>query len=202
MKILLLTIGSRGDVQPFVALGQGLKAAGHDVTVATCARFQGFIEAHGLAYGFISDDLLKIVDSDQGKALMEDTRGILKIVMANIRLARQISPIQQRAVDQSWDVAQEVMPDLVCFHPKALLGPAIAEKLQIPGIMASPLPFLVPTGEYPCMGFPVLPLGGVVQSAHIQNCPRDDQGLCRKICSHLATSDEHAGTAHQSRAAA
>ncbi len=160
MKILLLTIGSRGDVQPFVALGQGLVAAGHDVTVATCARFQGFIESHGLAYGFISDDLLKIVDSDQGKALMEDTRGILKIVMANIRLARQISPIQQRAVDQSWDVAQEVLPDLVCFHPKALLGPAIAEKLQIPGIMASPLPFLVPTSEYPCMGFPALPLGG------------------------------------------
>ncbi len=160
MKILLLTIGSRGDVQPFVALGQGLKAAGHQVTVATCERFRSFVETNGLDYGYISDDLLKIIDSDQGKALMEDTRGILQIVAANIRLARQMAPIQQRTVEQCWDVAQKARPDLVCFHPKAILGPAIAEKLQIPGILTLPLPFLVPTAEYPCMGFPDLPLGG------------------------------------------
>ncbi len=32
MNILILTISSRGDVQPFVALGKGLKTAGHKVT--------------------------------------------------------------------------------------------------------------------------------------------------------------------------
>ncbi len=159
MKILLLTIGSRGDVQPYVALGKGLKAAGHEVTVATCSRFQGFIEDHGLHYGHISDDILKLIDSDQGKALMEDTRGILRIVAANLKLARQVGPIQHRMVQESWEVAQSVMPDVVCFHPKAILGPAIGEKLGIPAILASPVPMLVPTGETPCIGFPKLPLG-------------------------------------------
>ena len=38
MNITLLTIGSRGDVQPFVALGVGLKEAGHEVTLATGKR--------------------------------------------------------------------------------------------------------------------------------------------------------------------
>ncbi len=35
MNITILTIGTRGDVQPYVALGIGLQAAGHTVTIAT-----------------------------------------------------------------------------------------------------------------------------------------------------------------------
>ena len=41
MQILILTVGTRGDVQPYVALGKGLLQAGHDVTICTCARLRG-----------------------------------------------------------------------------------------------------------------------------------------------------------------
>lgn len=159
MRILLLTIGSRGDVQPYVALGKGLKQAGHQVTIATCSRFREFVENEGLEYGHISDDILKIIDSDQGKALMENTRGILRFIVANIKMARQVSPIQHRLVAESWDVARRVQPDVICFHPKAILGPAIGEKLGITAILTSPIPLLVPTGSQPCIGFPKLWIG-------------------------------------------
>jgi sterol 3beta-glucosyltransferase len=43
MNILIITIGSRGDVQPYVALGVGLQAAGHRVTIATLASFAAFV---------------------------------------------------------------------------------------------------------------------------------------------------------------
>lgn len=39
MHITILTIGSRGDVQPFIALGLGLKQAGHHVQLATHSNF-------------------------------------------------------------------------------------------------------------------------------------------------------------------
>jgi len=39
MKISILTFGTRGDVQPYIALGLGLKAAGHSVTIATLKEF-------------------------------------------------------------------------------------------------------------------------------------------------------------------
>ena len=42
MHLTLLTIGSRGDVQPYVALGVGLKAAGHTVRLATHAIWADF----------------------------------------------------------------------------------------------------------------------------------------------------------------
>ena len=41
MNILILTIGTRGDVQPYVALGKGLRAAGHDVTICHAGEVTG-----------------------------------------------------------------------------------------------------------------------------------------------------------------
>jgi sterol 3beta-glucosyltransferase len=40
VKICILTIGTRGDVQPYIALGLGLKVAGHEVTISTLAEFK------------------------------------------------------------------------------------------------------------------------------------------------------------------
>ena len=51
MHVFILTLGTRGDVQPYVALGKGLVEAGHTVTVCTSSSFEGFIEEDGLQYG-------------------------------------------------------------------------------------------------------------------------------------------------------
>lgn len=50
MRIVVLTMGSRGDLQPFVALSMGLAARGHEVTVASHARFRPDVERRGLAF--------------------------------------------------------------------------------------------------------------------------------------------------------
>ncbi len=50
MKIVILTIGSRGDVQPYVALGAGLQRAGHRVVLATDNAFENLVANHGLEF--------------------------------------------------------------------------------------------------------------------------------------------------------
>ena len=50
MRITITVAGSRGDVQPCVALGLGLKAAGHEVVVATQESFRRLVEGRGLAF--------------------------------------------------------------------------------------------------------------------------------------------------------
>jgi UDP:flavonoid glycosyltransferase YjiC (YdhE family) len=47
MKVLIITFGSLGDVQPYVVLGKGLQAAGHMVTICTASRFESFITDMG-----------------------------------------------------------------------------------------------------------------------------------------------------------
>ncbi|WP_225997522.1 glycosyltransferase [Myceligenerans pegani] len=158
-RILVATVGSRGDVQPYVALGQGLRAAGHDVTVATCERFGPLVTGHGLSYGRLSDDFLKLVDSQEGHAALEDSTNVFGAVRTNLRLARQAGPINRGLMSDVWDVARQVRPDVVVYHPKALAAPHAAEALGVPAVLAIPVPVSVPTGDFPVVGMPRLPLG-------------------------------------------
>ena len=50
MRIAIIAIGSRGDVQPFVALGAGLQRAGHDVHIIAGNDFEAMIAEQGLAF--------------------------------------------------------------------------------------------------------------------------------------------------------
>lgn len=50
MRIVLTPFGSRGDVQPLLALGLGLRAHGHEVLFATGPNYQGWIESLGLPF--------------------------------------------------------------------------------------------------------------------------------------------------------
>jgi MGT family glycosyltransferase len=57
MKILIPTIGSRGDVQPFIALAQGLSQAGHTVTLASHPVMKALVESHGVTFAPIGPDV-------------------------------------------------------------------------------------------------------------------------------------------------
>ena len=73
MKTLILTYGTRGDVQPFVGLGRGLQARGDEVHIATSTRFEAFVTENGLGFCPVSDDLLGILDTRDGKDMLENT---------------------------------------------------------------------------------------------------------------------------------
>ncbi len=69
-RITLLTYGSRGDVQPFVALGLGLQRAGHAVRLAAPAVFADFVRGYGLDFYPLPGDPAGLV-----RALVERGRG-------------------------------------------------------------------------------------------------------------------------------
>lgn len=158
MNILIITLGSRGDVQPYVALGKGLQAAGHIVTVCTSSGFEPFITRHGLNYGYMSNDLLELMDSVEGRDVIENAAGPFGMLKTMIRLMKESQMVNKRLAEDTWETAQAVQPDLIIYHAKALGGPHVAEKLGVPVILAMPVP-LVPTGDFPAIGLPDLKLG-------------------------------------------
>ncbi len=50
MRILIPTIGSRGDVQPYINLAQGLREAGHSVRLASNPTVGALVESHGVPF--------------------------------------------------------------------------------------------------------------------------------------------------------
>ena len=148
-RILLLTYGSRGDVEPFVALALGLKRTGFEVSLATAARFQDFVEGFGIAFHPLPDDALALIETPDGKAMIEGASGRVRRIAAGARLARQSAPINARMMEAAWHVAGAVRPDLIVFHPKVMAAPHIAEALRIPAAMATLQPLIVPTRAFP-----------------------------------------------------
>ena len=69
MRIALLTLGTRGDIQPFAVLGKALKKRGHTVTISTAANFSSFIQSYGLEFVQVDADFQEILNSEEGKKM-------------------------------------------------------------------------------------------------------------------------------------
>lgn len=158
MNVLIQTAGSRGDVEPYVALGEGLLRAGHRVTVNTCDRFREFVEQRGLEYAWLNSGLVDLLDTEVGRGAIEDMGSFFRAIRTVPRLMRETGEIQRSMLAEGWDAARSVDPDLILFNSK-MAGTHYAEKLGIPAVLAMPLPQFVPTGAFPALGFPRLPLG-------------------------------------------
>jgi sterol 3beta-glucosyltransferase len=71
MRYGIITTGSRGDVQPFIALALALMEKGHAVTIVTNENFRVFVEGFGVPYLPITGDTEKIINSPDALKLLE-----------------------------------------------------------------------------------------------------------------------------------
>ncbi len=149
MKIMILTVGTQGDVQPYVALGMGLKASGHDVTIATSTRFNTMITSRGLQHAPLKVDFLEMMETPEGRAAMGG-KNLFSLI-------RRMRPLMRQTLDEEWAAAQG--SDAIIYHPKALGGYHIAEKLGVPAFLAHPVPLLSATREFPSPALPFANLG-------------------------------------------
>lgn len=70
MRIVIIAMGSRGDVQPYVALGKGLQEAGHIVRLMTHQNFETLVQSHGLAFWPASGNVQDVAESEEMRALL------------------------------------------------------------------------------------------------------------------------------------
>lgn len=138
MKITILTVGTRGDVQPFVALGLGLQRAGYEVRLAAESTFESFVGEYGLEFAPLRADFVQLAQSDKGKAALAGKKSLSMI--------KEVMPMLRNMLDDAWEAARD--SDAVIFHPKTMAGQHIAEKLDIPCFLAMLLPALSPTRAF------------------------------------------------------
>ena len=139
MRALIFTFGTRGDVDPYVALASRLQREGHAVTLSAPGVYREDLERRGIRFEPMGDAM-----HDEMRALMADSRGPVEAAT----LARHMSQAMRRSLSEQWTVAQKVDPTVIVSHPKALAGVHIAERLGIPFVASLPLPFLTPTRDF------------------------------------------------------
>jgi len=150
MQVTIIAGGSRGDVQPYVALGKGLKEAGHTVRVLANQDFQDLITTYGLEF-FDMGRGVKAMAQRQIQDIVEQGN-LLKILAVTGQGAQQLA--LQSAVNGL--IACEGSDLILAGFAGLSTGLAIAEKLGIQFLQAHLMPF-TPTSEFPGVLTPQVP---------------------------------------------
>lgn len=150
-------MGSRGDLQPYLALGQALRQAGHRVKIGTAQRFAPLVAEAGFDFAPLSNALLDLMHSPTGHGALEDSATLWDWWRTTRKLSRQLRPAQRQMLDEAWKGAEGA--EALVYHPKALGGLHIAQKLNIPAFFSAPMPAFAPTRAFPSPLFPPLKWG-------------------------------------------
>ncbi len=141
--ITILAAGSRGDTQPYLALGAALRRAGHKVRIATFGVYEDLVRGAGLELFPLSGDITQVVQSEAGTEAMQADNP-LKVLRSFKTLETFFSGMQvelYQACEGS---------DAIIFHPGPAIGYFIARHKNIPAILANPFP-MTPTRAYPAL---------------------------------------------------
>ncbi|KAB5511732.1 glycosyltransferase family 1 protein [Coniochaeta sp. 2T2.1] len=138
LRFTCLTIGSRGDVQPYIALCKGLMAEGHKVKIATHGEFKGWIESHGIEFGFVGGDPAELMQL----CIENGTFTWAFLKEANSKFRGWLDEL----LETCWTACKD--SDVLIESPSAMAGIHIAEALKIPYFRAFTMPW-TRTRAYP-----------------------------------------------------
>ena len=139
MQVMLSSIGSRGDVQPIVALGLELPALGHRATLCVAPNFKEWIESYGLECIPIGPDLKKMTGGTvPGKPVLPSKEQLQQLADQMVR--GQFQVIGEAARDCDLIIAAGALQ---------IATRSIAEAQNIPYVFAAYCPAVLPSSKYP-----------------------------------------------------
>ena len=142
MKIILISIGTRGDMEPFLAIGEILKEKGHQVICAFPDQFRNLVEDLNVEFVSLGTKFIEMLDSDIGKATLGGSGSGLKKFIAFVKLAGKQTEINKELVNKQYELIENENPDRIVYNGKAIYP--IIWKLNNRGktILVSPVPFV------------------------------------------------------------
>jgi UDP:flavonoid glycosyltransferase YjiC (YdhE family) len=155
MRITIITIGTRGDVQPCIALGCGLQASGHSVRLATQSDFEPLVRGYGLDFRPIGGSMAEKLRLASVQRILSKGDGSLRFGRFARRSAARVGPLIQEVMAECWAACQDA--DVVLSaHLSGIFGASVAEKLRAPHIALHLFP-LYATAAFPNVFCPSLP---------------------------------------------
>ncbi|MGW5417523.1 glycosyltransferase [Actinomadura geliboluensis] len=142
-RIVIFAAGSRGDIQPCVALGRALRARGDEVRLVASARYAPMAVAAGLELAPLTADPTEILESDAGQELLAGGRNPVKFLGGFRRI---LGPMAERLLAECSDACKGA--DLILGPTLGFLPRHIGEHLGVPWALIHFQPS-EPTGAFP-----------------------------------------------------
>ena len=152
MRITFVALGTRGDVQPYIALGIGLRQAGYNVRIATHQPFQTMVERHDLEYAPLAGDPQAMMGSEAGHRVMDAASNPFLNMLRLYEMARPL--VTQMIRDALAALTDTDLAIGSALGYNVAFGPARSHGIPLRGAFVQPI---LPTAEYPISLFPGLP---------------------------------------------
>ncbi|KAM1234320.1 hypothetical protein ACFX13_003992 [Malus domestica] len=147
MQIVMLIVGTRGDVQPFIAIGKRLQDYGHRVRLATHSNFKEFVLTAGLEFYPLGGDPKVLA------GYMVKNKGFLPSGPSEIPIQRSqlkdiIYSLFSACKEPDMDSGIPFKADAIIANPPAYGHTHVAEALKVPIHVFFTMPW-TPTSEFP-----------------------------------------------------
>src|SRR5262245_5226845 len=147
MRVLLSTIGSRGDVQPLLALALQLRALGQEVRLCAPPDFRDWIDSFGLPFTPIGPEVRKFAASSP-PATAAPPSPERRRQLAEATVATQFEAIAAAA--QGCDI-------IVAATALQIAARSVAERMGIPYVFAAYCPAVLPSPHHAPPPWPPIP---------------------------------------------
>jgi len=146
-RFLFSTLGSLGDVHPYIAVARALISRGHEAVIATAEDYRGLIEGAGVKFAPVRPAMTELGDY---QTLVKKTFDVLRGPEYLIR--RVVMPHLRSAYEDLLTASNRA--DVLVSHPLAMTLPLVAEQRGLPlaATVLSPMSFMSPY-DSPVFGF-------------------------------------------------
>ncbi|KAJ5766000.1 uncharacterized protein N7511_003616 [Penicillium nucicola] len=135
LNIVIQVVGSHGDVQPFVALGEELQRHGHRVRLATHAKFEAFIKSAGLGFFPIGGDPVELMSyMVRNPGLIPSMKSLLAgdIQQKRASIAQILQGCWRSCIDPDPHSKEPFVADAIIANPPSFAHLHCAQALGIP----------------------------------------------------------------------
>jgi UDP:flavonoid glycosyltransferase YjiC (YdhE family) len=128
LRITIVSTGSQGDAVPYVALGMGLQAAGHKVTIGTHTDFAPMVRSRGLDFAAIADDSRALHESLEGRKMLVAQGNPFVFMRRYSEMRKRWMRSLVARIYAACKGADRIFVSSTAFLP----GQAVCEKLGVP----------------------------------------------------------------------
>ena len=146
MHLSIVAVGSRGDVQPYLALGRGLQVAGFQVQICADRLFESLVTSTGLVFTPVTAAPVDLTQQNLSRY-----GGPVKLLGW---LERHFKPFARQFFSDLESVTRHT--DAILYYTLAFAGYHVAEKHGIPALGVYNVP-ITPTQAFQCPSFPPAP---------------------------------------------
>lgn len=142
MKVLLTSIGTRGDVEPFLAIGELLKERGHEVICMFPEQFRSLTEDSGFEFVSLGPEFIDMLNSKAGITVMGGGRFGIKKIRALFKLASMQKEINKKMVLKQERTIEKERPDRIVHNGKTMYPIIWGIENKGKRFLVSPVPYL------------------------------------------------------------